>query len=73
MNFNVGPVRVQACFANHPGVCVGYRLFTADGSIAFFPDNEPHHTAAGARTRRRPLSPATRNRRSWTSCAAPMC
>jgi phosphoribosyl 1,2-cyclic phosphodiesterase/ActR/RegA family two-component response regulator len=43
MNFNVGPVRVQACFANHPGICVGYRLFTSDGSIAFFPDNEPHH------------------------------
>jgi phosphoribosyl 1,2-cyclic phosphodiesterase/ActR/RegA family two-component response regulator len=49
MSFNVGPVRVQACFANHPGVCVGYRLFTSGGSIAFFPDNEPHQaqTAAG--------------------------
>src|ERR1700704_4303878 len=22
LNFNVGPVRVQACFANHPGLCV---------------------------------------------------
>jgi len=43
MNFIIGPVRVQACFANHPGICVGYRLFTSDGSIAFFPDNEPHH------------------------------
>ena len=43
MNFNIGSVRVQACFANHPGICVGYRLFTSDGSIAFFPDNEPHH------------------------------
>ncbi len=41
MNFNIGPVRVQASFANHPGICVGYRLFTSDGSIAFFPDNEP--------------------------------
>ena len=40
--FNVGPVRVQAAFANHPGTCVGYRLFTAQGSLAFFPDNEPH-------------------------------
>ena len=45
MSFNVGPVRVQSCFANHPGVCVGYRLFTSGGSIAFFPDNEPHQTA----------------------------
>jgi phosphoribosyl 1,2-cyclic phosphodiesterase/ActR/RegA family two-component response regulator len=45
MNFNIGAVRVQATFANHPGVCVGYRLFTSDGSIAFFPDNEPYHDA----------------------------
>jgi phosphoribosyl 1,2-cyclic phosphodiesterase len=42
LEFRVGPVRVQAAFANHPGICVGYRLFTEDGSIAFFPDNEPH-------------------------------
>jgi hypothetical protein len=33
-------VRVQSHFANHPGTCVGYRLFTPQGSIAFFPDNE---------------------------------
>jgi phosphoribosyl 1,2-cyclic phosphodiesterase/CheY-like chemotaxis protein len=39
-DFDVGPVRAQACFANHPGICVGYRLFTSQGSIAFFPDNE---------------------------------
>jgi len=43
MSFAIGPVRVEACFANHPGVCVGYRLYTSSGSIAFFPDNEPHH------------------------------
>jgi phosphoribosyl 1,2-cyclic phosphodiesterase/CheY-like chemotaxis protein len=42
MEFQVGPVQVQAMFANHPGICVGYRLFTADGAVAFFPDNEPH-------------------------------
>jgi ribonuclease BN (tRNA processing enzyme) len=42
MSFNVGPVRVQACAAKHPGACVGYRLFTSSGSIAFFPDNELH-------------------------------
>jgi phosphoribosyl 1,2-cyclic phosphodiesterase len=42
MDFQVGPVRVQAWFANHPGICVGYRLFTDEGSVAFFPDNEPH-------------------------------
>lgn len=41
-SFSLGPVRVQAAFANHPGICAGYRLFTSKGSIAFFPDNEPH-------------------------------
>ena len=40
LNFTVGRVRVQAGFANHPGICVGFRLFVSGGSIAFFPDNE---------------------------------
>lgn len=42
MEFHVGPVRVGAWFANHPGICVGYRVHTEQGTIAFFPDNEPH-------------------------------
>jgi len=42
LHFAVGSVKVQACFANHPGVCVGYRLFTPGGSVAFFPDNESY-------------------------------
>jgi phosphoribosyl 1,2-cyclic phosphodiesterase len=42
LEFNIGKVRVQAKFLNHPGVCVGYRLFTSSGSIAFLPDNEPY-------------------------------
>src|ERR1044071_1212780 len=42
MEFDLGPVHVKACLANHPGVCVGYRLFTSNGAITFFPDNEPH-------------------------------
>lgn len=41
LSFTVGNVRVEACFANHPGVCVGYRIFAGDHSLAFFPDNEP--------------------------------
>ena len=47
MTFNVGPVRVEACFSNHPGVCVGYRIFTGSGSVVFLPDNESFndHTA----------------------------
>jgi len=39
-SFNIGPLRVQSTAAHHPGKCVGYRLFTSDGSVAFFPDNE---------------------------------
>ena len=50
--FQVGPVPVKARFANHPGMCVGYRIFTPHGSVAFFPDNEPH-------TRLHKASPAT--------------
>jgi phosphoribosyl 1,2-cyclic phosphodiesterase/CheY-like chemotaxis protein len=42
LEFPVGDLRVQAWFANHPGICVGYRINTADGAIVFFPDNEPH-------------------------------
>jgi phosphoribosyl 1,2-cyclic phosphodiesterase/CheY-like chemotaxis protein len=41
MDFAVGSVQVKSCFANHPGMCVGYRIFTSRGSVAFFPDNEP--------------------------------
>ena len=40
-NFNIGPVCVRAMRTNHPGLCVGYRLFAADRMIAFFPDTEP--------------------------------
>ncbi len=39
-NFSIGSVLVRAMRANHPGVCVGYRLFSPDGLIAFFPDTE---------------------------------
>lgn len=46
MHFHVGPLRVQACAAKHPGRCVGYRLLTSGGSIAFFPDNELHSSNA---------------------------
>ena len=40
LSFSLGNFQVQACFAYHPGVCVGYRLTAAGRSIAFFPDNE---------------------------------
>jgi phosphoribosyl 1,2-cyclic phosphodiesterase/CheY-like chemotaxis protein len=65
MDFQLGGVRVEAFFANHPGICVGYRLTTGDGSIAFFPDNEPPHRlqhqaapASGNTTARREFAEA---------------
>ncbi|PYJ45411.1 MAG: hypothetical protein DME80_02875 [Verrucomicrobia bacterium] len=44
MEFHIGTVKVQGKFANHPGICAGYRLFTSAGSIAYMPDNEPYET-----------------------------
>jgi len=41
MSFQIGSVTVSVAFANHPGICVGYKLSTDEGSLAFFPDNEP--------------------------------
>ncbi|MGI8435682.1 MAG: response regulator [Chthoniobacterales bacterium] len=48
MDFMVGKVQVRARFANHPGICAGYRLNTSGGSIAFFPDNEPYELLKAA-------------------------
>lgn len=42
MEFHIGPVRVRSIFANHPGICVGYRLDTSSGSVAFLPDHESY-------------------------------
>ena len=41
MEFTVGSIRVKAFPAHHPGVAVGYRLYTSCGSIGYMPDNEP--------------------------------
>jgi len=42
MDFKIGKVHVRSKFMNHPGVCVGYRICTSKGSIAFLPDHEPY-------------------------------
>ena len=47
MEFSIGKVGVQAAFTNHPGICVGYRLNTSCGSVAFLPDNEPYQRLRG--------------------------
>jgi len=51
MKFSLGKLDIHAAFVNHPGVCVGYRIFTSSGSVAFLPDYEPYefflHSARG--------------------------
>jgi phosphoribosyl 1,2-cyclic phosphodiesterase len=42
MNLSVGNVDIRATLVNHPGVCVGYRIFVSGGSVAFVPDHEPY-------------------------------
>ena len=39
-SFRIGEVTVSSIRVNHPGFCVGYRLSTPAGSVAYFPDNE---------------------------------
>jgi phosphoribosyl 1,2-cyclic phosphodiesterase/CheY-like chemotaxis protein len=40
-SFQIGSVNVETIFLNHPGVCLGYRINAAGGSVAYLPDNEP--------------------------------
>lgn len=40
MEFDIGKVHVKAAFMNHPGICVGFRINTSGGAIAYCPDNE---------------------------------
>src|SRR5215216_6935582 len=51
MKFSLGKLDIHAASVNHPGVCVGYRIFTSCGSVAFLPDHEPYefflHAARG--------------------------
>ena len=42
VEFDIGKVHVRARRMNHPGTCVGYRLFTSSGSVAYLPDTEPY-------------------------------
>jgi phosphoribosyl 1,2-cyclic phosphodiesterase/CheY-like chemotaxis protein len=52
MEFHIGKVRVEARFVNHPGICVGYRLYTSNGSIAYLPDNEPYDVLTSSLAKR---------------------
>lgn len=63
MEFHVGPVRVRAIFANHPSICVGYRLDTSTGSVAFLPDHESY-----ARMRLHPRAGGTKGQETLDYC-----
>ena len=64
MDFNIGKVRVQAKFVNHPGICVGYRLFTSKGSIAFLPDHESYEAFKLHSANSHTLSPEQTHKRA---------
>ena len=40
--FHLGAVKVRTIFANHPGICLGYRLSTPCGDIVYLPDHEAY-------------------------------
>jgi phosphoribosyl 1,2-cyclic phosphodiesterase/CheY-like chemotaxis protein len=42
MEFDLGGIKVRSMFANHPGICLGYRLTTPAGDIVYLPDHEAY-------------------------------
>ncbi len=40
MECRIGAVTVHTIFANHPGICLGYRLCTPKGDVVYMPDHE---------------------------------
>lgn len=43
MQFDLGgSVTVRTIFANHPGICLGYRLCTPNGDVVYMPDHEAY-------------------------------
>ncbi|MGI8432579.1 MAG: response regulator [Chthoniobacterales bacterium] len=43
MQFDLGgSVKVRTIFANHPGICLGYRLTTPNGDVVYMPDHEAY-------------------------------
>lgn len=42
MAFDLGVATVRTTFANHPGICLGYRLSTPAGDVVYMPDHEAY-------------------------------
>jgi phosphoribosyl 1,2-cyclic phosphodiesterase len=70
MDFKIGSVRVHAKLVNHPGICVGYRIFTSKGSIAFLPDHEPYDAFKLHSAKSHLLSPEQTRKRATEERAA---
>ncbi len=51
MEFELGAVKVRTIFANHPGICLGYRLGTPNGDIVYMPDHEAYERHEQVRQR----------------------
>jgi phosphoribosyl 1,2-cyclic phosphodiesterase len=64
MDFKIGNVRVLSKFMNHPGVCVGYRIVTSKGSIAYLPDHEPYEASKLHSAKAHLLSPEQTQKRA---------
>jgi phosphoribosyl 1,2-cyclic phosphodiesterase len=46
-SMRLGPYTIRTIALNHPGGCVGFRIETAYGSVAYFPDHEPFRKSTG--------------------------
>ena len=42
MEFELDGIKVRTIFANHPGICLGYRLSTPSGDLVYMPDHEAY-------------------------------
>lgn len=66
MKFTIGKVDVLAHRMNHPGMCVGYRVVTSRGSIAYLPDHESYDAFKLHSSQSDLLSPKETRERSRT-------
>ncbi|MBM3262382.1 MAG: MBL fold metallo-hydrolase [candidate division Zixibacteria bacterium] len=41
-DFSIDHLKVKTCFLNHPGVSLGYKISSPDGSVVYFSDHEPY-------------------------------
>ena len=57
LNFQIGNIKAEACFINHPGVTVGFRFNTSTGSVAYLPDHESYFRMRSLSTAKGPVTP----------------